>query len=195
MIIHSTAMREGSQTRKRIERAALELFVEQGVSATSIRQIAQRARVSQGAMYNHYVSKEELALALFQGGWSDIGGELRLRSQTAGTLLEKFEAMIDYVFDRFDRDWPLVSYVFFSRHGFLRQLSPRSPNPYLVFRKVIVDAMHRGEIPRQEGDLAASMVIGAIIQVIDTKILGRLESKLRGRAAAVARGCVGLLTG
>lgn len=190
-----TAMRSGHATKEKIERAALRLFVRQGIHGTSIRDVAKLAGVSQGAMYNHYRSKEELAHELFSRGWSEIGAELRRLGQGGSPIEDKFQAMIGYVFDRFDKDWTAVTYVFFSRHENLRRVSADLPNPYLAFRKVIVEAMERGEIPRQEAEAAASMVTGAIIQIIDTKILGRIEGKLHGRADAVARACVGLLRG
>ncbi|MBL8662459.1 MAG: helix-turn-helix transcriptional regulator, partial [Candidatus Odyssella sp.] len=58
-------MRDGSETKERIENAALTLFVKRGIAETSIRQIAKTAKVSLGAMYNHYKSKDELAEVLF----------------------------------------------------------------------------------------------------------------------------------
>lgn len=186
-------MRSGRKTKERIERAALELFVKQGVNGTSIRDVAKMAGVSQGAMYNHYESKEDLAFELFTRGWSEMGAELRRLSQADKRLREKLEAMIEYVFDRFDKDWTMVSFVFFSRHDHLRRVSVHLPNPYLAFRKVIVDGVAKREIPRQDLEFATSMVIGAIIQVIDTKILGRIEGKLHGRSGMVAKGCAGLL--
>ena len=188
-------MRSGLATKEKIERAALRLFVRHGINGTSIREVAKLAGVSQGAMYNHYDSKEDLAFELFARGWSEIGAELRRLGQGGQTLGDKFEAMIGYVFDRFDKDWVYVTYVFFSRHDNLWRVSANLPNPYLAFRKVIVDAAQRGEIPRQDADIATSMVIGAATQVIDTKILGRIEGKLHSRAGHVARACVGLLRG
>ena len=186
-------MRSGRETKERIERAALELFVKQGINGTSIRDVAKLAGVSQGAMYNHYESKEDLAFELFSRGWSEMGAELRRLSQADKRLLKKLEAMIEYVFDCFDKDWASVSYVFFSRHDHLRRVSVHLPNPYLAFRRVIVDAIVKQEIPKQDLDVATSMVTGAIIQVIDTKILGRIEGRLHGRGGAVAKGCAGLL--
>ncbi len=188
-------MRSGLETKEKIERAALRLFVRQGINGTSIRDVAKLAGVSQGAMYNHYDSTEDLAFELFARGWSEIGAELRRLGQSGATLEDKFEAMIGYVFERFDKDWIYVSYVFFSRHDNLWRVSANLPNPYLAFRKVIVDAMQSAEIPRQDADVAASMVIGAATQVIDTKILGRIDGRLHGRARFVARACVGLLRG
>ncbi len=46
-------MRGGKGTKERIERAAIHLFVQNGISGTTIRDIAVKAGVSQGAMYNH----------------------------------------------------------------------------------------------------------------------------------------------
>jgi len=47
-------------TQLRIEAAALELFTAQGFHGTNIRDIAEKAGVSQGAIYTYYSSKEAL---------------------------------------------------------------------------------------------------------------------------------------
>ncbi len=47
-------------TRRGIIEAARELFTEQGYTATSIEEIVARARVTKGAMYHHFGSKEEV---------------------------------------------------------------------------------------------------------------------------------------
>ena len=54
---------KGEVTRLAIEDAALELFMEQGYHATSMRQIKDRAKLALGGIYNHFSSKEEI----FQG--------------------------------------------------------------------------------------------------------------------------------
>ena len=186
-------MRHGLQTKDRIEKAALRLFVAQGVAETSIRDIAAAAGVSQGAMYNHYTSKDELAFALFAESWAEMGRELRRCAQTGDTLEAKFTSMVGYVFDLFDEDWIRVRYVFFARHENLMKMAANVPNPYLVFRTVIVDAMKRGEIPHKDPDLANSMVMGAIVQVIDTKILGRIKTNLSAQTETVAKACAAML--
>ena len=186
-------MRHGLQTKDRIEKAALRLFVAQGVAETSIRDIAAAAGVSQGAMYNHYTSKDELAFALFAESWAEMGRELRRCAQTGDTLEAKFTSMVGYVFGLFDEDWIRVRYVFFARHENLMKMAANVPNPYLVFRTVIVEAMKRGEIPHKDPDLANSMVMGAIVQVIDTKILGRIKTNLSAQTETVAKACAAML--
>jgi AcrR family transcriptional regulator len=51
---------KGERTRQAIEDAALALFMEQGYHATSMRQIAERAGLALGGIYNHFSGKEEL---------------------------------------------------------------------------------------------------------------------------------------
>ena len=57
---------KGERTRQAIEEAAYDLFLEQGYSATSMRQIAQEAGVALGGIYNHFASKEEIFTAIIQ---------------------------------------------------------------------------------------------------------------------------------
>jgi AcrR family transcriptional regulator len=51
---------KGEATRSAIEDAAMELFLEQGYAATSMRQIADKAGLALGGIYNHFASKEEI---------------------------------------------------------------------------------------------------------------------------------------
>ena len=55
---------KGGRTRLLIEDAAVELFMEHGYHATSMRQIAERAELALGGIYNHFKSKEEIFEAI-----------------------------------------------------------------------------------------------------------------------------------
>ena len=57
-------LRKGERTRLAIEDAAIELFMEQGYHATSMRQIADRAGLALGGIYNHFKGKDELFEAI-----------------------------------------------------------------------------------------------------------------------------------
>lgn len=54
------APKKGEVTRLAIEDAAIELFMEHGYHATSMRQIADQAGLALGGIYNHFASKEEI---------------------------------------------------------------------------------------------------------------------------------------
>ena len=53
-------MKKGEVTRLAIEDAAMELFLNQGYAATSMRQIADKAGLALGGIYNHFTSKDEI---------------------------------------------------------------------------------------------------------------------------------------
>ncbi|HNC74736.1 MAG TPA: helix-turn-helix domain-containing protein, partial [Elusimicrobiota bacterium] len=56
----------------RVMRAALRLFVEKGINATTIKDIARAGGVSEGALYRHFKSKEDLAFHIFTTHLNDF---------------------------------------------------------------------------------------------------------------------------
>jgi AcrR family transcriptional regulator len=57
---------KGERTSHAIVDAAYDLMVEQGYAATSMRQIADKAGLALGSIYNHFASKEEVFVAVIQ---------------------------------------------------------------------------------------------------------------------------------
>jgi len=57
-------LKKGDITRLAIEEAAFELFMDQGYHATSMRQIADKAELALGGIYNHFSSKEDIFAAI-----------------------------------------------------------------------------------------------------------------------------------
>jgi AcrR family transcriptional regulator len=57
-------IKKGEVTRLAIENAAIQLFLEQGYHATSMRQIADHTGLALGGIYNHFSSKEEIFEAI-----------------------------------------------------------------------------------------------------------------------------------
>jgi len=53
-------------TREKILEASLILFSKKGYAATSVRQIAKKVGVREGALYNHFENKEAILRGLFQ---------------------------------------------------------------------------------------------------------------------------------
>ena len=64
------------QSKENIIAVALALFAEHGFEKTSIRMIAQKAKISLGLLYNYYASKDELLKEIFRRGQQDIHASL-----------------------------------------------------------------------------------------------------------------------
>src|SRR6187431_1916660 len=60
-------------TRRAILDAALSLFVSDGYSQVSIRNIAAKVEYSPGAIYSYFTSKDEIFFALAEEGFREIG--------------------------------------------------------------------------------------------------------------------------
>jgi len=80
---------KGEITRLVVEDAAIELFMEQGYHATSMRQIAEHAGLALGGIYNHFSSKDEIfeAIIVDKHPYKRI---LPLVMQTPGETAEEF---------------------------------------------------------------------------------------------------------
>lgn len=80
---------KGKRTRQSIEEAAYALFLEQGYHGTSMRQIAERAGLALGGIYNHFASKEDIfqALIIEKHPYTQI---LPLIEQAPGNTTEEF---------------------------------------------------------------------------------------------------------
>ena len=183
-----------ADTRSRIERAALKHFVEKGIAETSIRDIATEADISLGAMYNHFKSKDELSQYLFNSILNELSREMSYRALSKMPFPAKVESMVEYLFRQFDADWLLTAFACTSRHKHLRENPDHPGNPMLIFRQLISDAMDKREIPKGDVDLKAAMMIGAIVQVIDSAILNRFKRPLAALAPATAALCVKMVS-
>lgn len=82
-------LKKGEATRLAVEDAAIALFMEQGYHATSMRQIAERAGLALGGIYNHFKSKDEIfeAIVVDKHPYKRI---LPLVMETPGETAEEF---------------------------------------------------------------------------------------------------------
>jgi AcrR family transcriptional regulator len=65
-----------SETRARVLDAAAAVFVERGIAAATVEEIAEAAGFSRGAVYSNFADKDELVLALLQKMTDDAMAEI-----------------------------------------------------------------------------------------------------------------------
>lgn len=93
-------------TEKAVEQrlldAAIQLFTERGYTATSVREIVERAGVTKPALYYHFASKEDLYLAIL----NDLArhtDEVIARSRVpSGPVRERLERFLVGMFEAFE---------------------------------------------------------------------------------------------
>jgi len=83
-------------SREKILSVALELFAKKGYHATSISQIALKAKISKGLMYNYFASKEKLLNEIIQQGFNSLA-ELEFKSARGTTPEKQLADFVDSV--------------------------------------------------------------------------------------------------
>lgn len=180
--------------RNAIERSALELFVEKGVDAASIRDIAARASVTEGALYRHHRSKDDLVRALFESH-SEAFGEVVESIEEQGA---PFEATIRILIRTFlayhDEDPYLFTFLVIVRHHLLDEVREACFDATARLERILARGVENGELPEQDVVLTAQMIIGMVSQLVMAQRQGRVKGPLHQYSERVANACLSLAT-
>ncbi len=160
-----------------LERAALQLFVEKGVDGTSIRDIASRAGVTEGALYRHYDSKDGLVRALFLMHYRAFADRLHGACAAAESPADRIRAMIAAFYRLNDEEPAAFEFILMTRHGVLDSVRSDSGSPVDVVAGVIAEGMKSGAWPRQNAQLATEIAIGIVLEIPVGRRYGRLKGK------------------
>ncbi len=173
--------------RPKIERAALKLFIHEGIDAATTREIAEKAGVSEGALYRHYKGKDELALALFMETHNRLGNMMAEALAGDGSLDQKVLAAVRAYCELADEDFLLFSFHLVSLNRFLPYDKRREDDPVSITERIIESLMNEGHLPKGDPALKAAMALGVVMQAGQNKIYNRLPGPLSQHAEAMAR--------
>lgn len=179
--------------RPKIERAALKLFVHEGVDAATTREIAEKAGVSEGALYRHYKGKDDLAFALFMETHNRLSQMLTKALGGPGSLEHKVHAAVAAYCELADQDFLLFSFHLVSLNKYLPQDKRREDDPVSITERIISGLMDAGAIPKGDPALKAAMALGVVMQTGQNKVYSRLPGPLAQHAPALARGVLAVL--
>ena len=180
-------MPRGANSKDKIARTALRLFVEQGLTETSIRNIVAAAGfASEGTFYRHFTGKNQLAWELFSESLAAFAAELKNICREHMTSKAQCEAMIGCFCNFFDRDTDLFRYLLLTQHAQHKKVTSDMPQPFNVVRATIAAGMKRREIPKRDPILMTSMVFGLVRQVAIAKLDRKLKGTMTSHAAAIS---------
>lgn len=102
--------------KQAILETALELFVSDGIDATSIRSIARGADTAEGNIYRHFKSKNDLAQTIFLNCATLFRNTLKKEVEKDSEPEEQIETLVRTIFDfsfEYKREF---SYIFIANH-------------------------------------------------------------------------------
>jgi AcrR family transcriptional regulator len=186
-------MRDSKATRQKIHQEALRLFVEKGVVETTVRNLAQAAGIAEGTLYRHYESKDALVQDLFFSNYKAFARQLTDIQSSHSDFPGMLSATISEFYRFFDDDPLLFRFLMLTQHQVLPMVENDEDNPVEIIQKMIVDAMQREEIAEFSPGLAASLVLGLVLQPAVGLVYGRIPPPLSQYDEAITQACLRVL--
>jgi len=134
------------ETRSKILHTALELFSKNGYDATGVAEICKRAKVSKGAFYYHFPSKQDLFLALMADWLGAIDVNLQAASAAAQDIPQAIENMADAsgeLFDALQDGFPILL-EFWTQAKRQPDIWTKVSEPYRKYLSFLADVIQLG---------------------------------------------------
>ena len=154
--------------KKGILREGLRLFAKNGLSATSIRDIAAATGLTNPALYKHFKTKDDLARTLFERSYSELLRGLMIATQSEPEFPERFKAFIEAYADFFDENPDAAIFTTENLAPLWPQVSERLKHRTVitVLRELLEEGRAAGSVSKEEDpNLQLSLVIGTLGQL------------------------------
>jgi len=180
-----------AETSSAIRRAALRCFARSGVDGSTTKDIAREMGFTDGALYRHFASKDEIARAVFEECARELVERLEAGIAGARGFAAKVEAAVRAFFEfatEEEASFRLLAHDHFSKLALVR---PGTRLP----KDVIVDLCRSApaSLAPDEPALAAAFVIGIILRSIQFRQAGLVRLKPEEFLEQVGRACLRVL--
>jgi TetR/AcrR family transcriptional regulator, transcriptional repressor for nem operon len=182
-------MSKGEETKEKIIKQAAELFNKQGYAGSSISDVMRVTRLQKGGIYNHFESKDQLAVAAFDYAIALVRQHYRIAWKNKRHAIERLQAIIEAFRNYTDNPpipggCPLLNTAIESddAHPVLRDRAQQAMTSWRdLLGLIITKGIHRGEI---HPDVDADEVATIMISTLEGSVM---MSKLYGDPIHIAR--------
>ena len=142
------------------------------------RAIAATAGISEGALYRHYGSKDDIWRGLFFTIHERLGTLVAAAGLCDDHIAGQTAALVKAYCQTADDDWALFCFHLLSMHRFLGADETPDKNPVSEAEKIVALAMKRKQIAPAEPVLRTGMALGVVLQPALHKAYGRITGNL-----------------
>lgn len=91
----SRSQKRAKRTRRKLKKAALDVFSEKSIDATTVEEITEKADVGKGTLYQHFEDKEEIVIILVEEAVEHLIEHIRSYDSPPQTLEDMLEHLMD----------------------------------------------------------------------------------------------------
>jgi AcrR family transcriptional regulator len=151
------------ETVRAILTAAEEVFAERGIRTARMEEIAHRAGVSVGTLYNHFEDREGLVSALVERGRAELAHTLESAADDAAPFEEQLRRFVRTVFEHFESKRQFLAIIL---EGDAANTARPPSEAILVLRKRGEALVKRGlaqkALKSERSELFSAMLFGAV---------------------------------
>ena len=120
-----------------VMKSAIKLFVEKGIERTTTKDIAKLSGVSEGALYRHFKSKNDLAWYIFTTNLNEFSNYLSGEVESEKSSYERIKKFVTVCFDSYEKNKNLFTFLILSEHRELDKYSVNHMHPGHVAIKIV----------------------------------------------------------
>jgi AcrR family transcriptional regulator len=163
--------------KREMLKAALRLFVRDGLCETSIRDIAAAAGFTNPALFKHFDGKDGLALCLFERCYTKLASEVAAASSPEQGFRHNLRAVLQRFAYALDRDLEAFLYVNEELRRFWPKVGPDVRRHSLVglAKRLFESGMREGLVTREHSvELLVTAFVGIVAQLARALYFGEL---------------------
>jgi len=165
--------------------AAINVFAEMGFYDAKISKIAEQAKVSIGSIYVYYENKDDILFKIFEKIWGGLYDNLSdLVSRKDLSMVEKYDAMIDMIFDTFTENSSTAIVIAHEQQRILMRSPERFTPNYEKFvglgEKIVKEGINKGTFnPNISVNIFRHFLLGAFRDLINSWAINPKEFPLK----------------
>ncbi|MCL4546753.1 MAG: TetR/AcrR family transcriptional regulator [Deltaproteobacteria bacterium] len=158
-------------TREEILKKAMKLFVARGYYNTSIRDIAKESKMSTGAIYHHFESKEEIAIELFDKTVLFLSNLFNKIINSEDTTKNKIKELVFNLLKMAQDDKIVLEYALNVKHKeIIKGGKPIcSSGPFKILLTFLKNEMEKGNIKKMDTYISTVCLTGIPVRLIQIK--------------------------
>ena len=156
---------ERKNTRLDLRHAAIRLGARDGIHAASIRTIAREAGVTEGAIYKHFVNKDDLIRDAYTAIVNEMARDKSVLVKSDLPFVHAVRAWVKLTYEYFDGNRDAFSYVLLMPHRMADTLGEIYTMQGLLFREFIVNAQRTNQVRQMDPDLAVAIFTGCVLNI------------------------------